>query len=220
MPAPPRVLRLLMKTINNAGNALNITVATLNANGTGAASYNATATQGSGQSNPALTRLENGLLAMAYSNRESPTNLNTFWALIDPVTRTTLATRDVFATSGDNNCINPSVAGFGDGRILVIENDTALGTVSGQSFLVARTSTGDQFSINTFTGDDFVDIVIGGDFNDTLNGGGGNDSLQGGAGGDTLNGDAGDDLIQGGFSSDTINGGTGMTRSMVWPKRE
>ena len=74
-----------------------------------------------------------------------------------------LATRDVITTDISNDSERAVVAEFGDGHLIVVDNDVTDGEVRGQDLLVMRTSIGDEFSSNKFTGDNFIDVVTGGD---------------------------------------------------------
>lgn len=159
-------------------------------------------------SDAALIRLDNGLLAMSYTQAQGKDH-DSFVALIDPTTGNILAQRDIITTDISNDSVRAVLAEFGAGQIVVADNDVNDGKTVGEVLLIQRTSTGDQISNNNFTGDNFIDIVTGGDLIDKLNGGGGNDRLAGLNGVDTLNGDAGDDILEGGFGSDTLNGGAG-----------
>ncbi|MGZ0188945.1 MAG: CARDB domain-containing protein [Alphaproteobacteria bacterium] len=62
---------------------------------------------------------------------------------------------------------------------------------------------------NTFTGNNFSDIIFAGAGNDRVFGNGGNDRLNGDSGNDTLSGGAGNDRLNGGAGNDTLNGGIG-----------
>ncbi len=88
---------------------------------------------------------------MAYT-QDINGNGDSFVALINPATGKTLANRDIITTEISNNSQNAVVAEFGAGHILVADNDVTAGDVAGEDLLVIRTSNGDTFSNNTFTG--------------------------------------------------------------------
>lgn len=184
---------------------VDLTLATFNPDGLLLQKFNVGDAQK--DSHPSLTRLPNGLLAMAYSTEFTDTD--SFVALLDPATGAVLATRDVITTDIGNDSENPVAAAFGAGYLLVADNDVTVGDAVGETLLVQRTSFGDTFSNNVFAGDDFIDVVFGGDFNDTLAGGAGSDSIQGGGGVDLLTGGHGSDLLEGGSGADTVQGGDG-----------
>lgn len=205
---------------------VDITVATFNSSGGFTNWANVSGTDSSTDADPELTRLSNGMLVVSYGNN-SFSDTDTLVRLLDPSTLALLATR--YVTAGQSIVDDTdfaALAGFGLGRVAVIQTNITDGNVDGEVLQAVRTSTGDALA-NDITGDDLRDVMFGGDGNDTLdgwtnddelNGGNGVDTLLGWTGNDTLNGGAdpdylygegGDDRLGGGSGNDTLVGGAG-----------
>jgi Ca2+-binding RTX toxin-like protein len=160
------------------------------------------------ESDPTVTRLANGLLAVAYSEN-SHADTDTVLQLFDPAAGVPLGGTFVDGSrpSRDDSQL-PEMARVGVGGVAVIYHDITSGTVNGERLEVQRTSIGDDFG-NIINGNDFRDNITGLGGDDTLNGGGNNDIVVGGFGHDVINGGDAADALFGGEDSDTINGGNG-----------
>jgi hypothetical protein len=163
---------------------------------------------GSDDANPYVTRLSNGMLAVAYGDNAFA-DTDTYVRLFDPATNTVVATRTV--TGGENvkdDTDFASIAGFGLGRLAVFHTNLTGGDVDGEDLQAVRTTVGDAAN-DVFFGDELVDVINGNGGEDNLAGGANNDTINGGANDDILRGDAGDDIIDGGAGADSISGGSG-----------
>jgi Ca2+-binding RTX toxin-like protein len=170
---------------------------------------------------PYITRLDNGLMAIAYTRDAigGPGNGNTIVKLYDPASGTVVAQREVPGTTAPADVEFPALAGLGLGRVAVFHTENNGGfDINGQALQVVRTSTGDAAN-NVIVGDSSVDIMsgnggndslVGGSSNDTLSGGIGNDTLVGGLGTDVLRGDAGNDVYALENGSDNIVDSAGI----------
>jgi Ca2+-binding RTX toxin-like protein len=163
---------------------------------------------GSNDSTPAVSRLSNGMLAVAYGNNQFA-DTDTIVRLFDPVTNNIGSADSVSAgESIVDDTENPTVVGFGAGRLAVFHTNVTDSDIDGELLLGVRTSTGDAAN-DVITGDEFIDNMNGGEGNDTLTGAGGNDFLNGEGGNDNLIGYGGNDALFGGSGNDTMNGGVG-----------
>ena len=125
---------------------------------------------------------------------------------------------DVLAGGGGTDVIDGgagidtnSFAGIGLGVTAVINadgsGDATYGSVT-ESFVGIENLTGSDQADN-LTGNDSINVIDGGLGDDVIDGVGGDDVLFGGSGNDTISGGDGDDRIVGGFGDDTINGDDG-----------
>ncbi|MCG6902948.1 MAG: hypothetical protein LJE68_09730 [Rhodobacter sp.] len=118
----------------------------------------------------------------------------------------------------------PDVAVLGDGRIVVVWQDTSGVFDPSGAGVVARILDPRDSIINGDNGDDFIhgrigdttingfdgnDSLIGMDGDDAISGGAGNDTIFGGGGEDTISGGSGDDVVRTGADADTVDGGSG-----------
>ena len=117
-----------------------------------------------------------------------------------------------------------------------------VGTPGDDDIGIWDTTVGDRGDVDTFAGNDAVDItnttanysidvgagndwvrsgdgddgIIAGDGNDTVHAGGGNDTVYGGFGDDNLSGGPGDDGLFAGQGIDRVDGGSGADRILSW----
>lgn len=176
------------------GGNVNITLGLFDSAGTFLGFDNVSASLGD-NANPTVTRISNGMLAVAYGNNNFP-DTDTQVRLIDPNTGANLALRNV--TGGESVADDTdfaAIAGFGLGRLAVFQTNLTDNNVAGEDIQAARTSTGDA-AADVIVGDELVDIMFGAGGVDSLSGGLNNDELSGGADGDTLDGGAGSDTAQ------------------------
>lgn len=177
-------------------------VATVNADGTGTASYASVAETFTGIEN--LTGSENNDVLIATG---AAANI-----LLGR------GGNDILAGGGGTDVIDGgdgidtnSFAGIGLGVTAAINADgtgtASYGSVS-ESFVSIENLTGSD-NDDTLAGNDSVNVIDGGLGNDTILGRGGNDVLFGGSGNDIINGGDGDDSIVGGFGDDTLRGNDG-----------
>ncbi len=177
-------------------------VATVNADGTGTASYASVSETFTGIEN--LTGSENNDVLIATG---AAANI-----LLGQ------GGDDVLAGGGGTDVIDGgegtdtnSFAGIGLGVTATINADgtgtAAYGPVT-ESFVSIENLTGSDQADN-LTGNDSVNVIDGGLGDDTIAGLGGDDLLFGGSGDDTIFGGDGDDRVVGGFGDDNIQGNDG-----------
>ena len=125
---------------------------------------------------------------------------------------------DVLAGGGGTDVIDGgegidtnSFFGIGLGVTATIAADgsgtAAYGAVN-ESFVSIENLTGSA-NADTLTGNDSVNVIDGGLGDDVIDGQGGDDILFGGSGADQIDGGSGDDRVVGGFGDDVLNGGLG-----------
>lgn len=145
------------------------------------------------QANPVLTELDDGRIALAYTDlsdtglagSENPLRL-AFFEVKGGIAK-------LYGTAGDD-----TLAGVGgDDRIFGNAGDDTIRGRKGDDRLF---------------GEDGKDKLLGGDGKDALRGGEGNDVLKGEAGNDGLGGGAGRDRLEGGDGRDILGGGSGNDR--------
>lgn len=157
-------------------------------------------------SNPAMARLANGMLAVSWDNNYYAGDTDIQLALFDPKTMTTLALNSYEDTADRKQS---AVAGFAGGHIALTSfnaTDNSIDLVEAQIF---RNITGDANANKITGGDDMENDITGAGGNDTLIGGALHDIIHGDEGADKLFGRAGDDLIYGGDGDDQIDGDVG-----------
>ena len=143
------------------------------------------------QAHPSLVELDDGRIALAFTdvsatgNNSNPMSL-AFFEVTDGVGK-------FIGTAGDD-----VLAGVGG-------NDRILGG-DGDDTIRGRNGNDRLF------GEDGNDRLLGGNGKDALRGGGGNDTLLGGSGHDGLGGGAGRDRLEGGAGRDILGGGAGNDR--------
>ncbi|MFN0190886.1 MAG: beta strand repeat-containing protein [Aestuariivirga sp.] len=158
--------------------------------------------------NPYVTRMSNGMLAVAYGNN-SFADTDTYVTLINPNTGDVLATRTV--TGGESISDDTdfaAIAGFGEGRLAVFHTNLTDSDVDGEDLQAVRTVNGDGAN-DVFFGDELVDILNGNGGADNLAGGANDDTVNGGDDNDILRGNGGDDVLDGGAGDDSMAGGDG-----------
>jgi Ca2+-binding RTX toxin-like protein len=193
----------------NAANGNEITLMRFNFEGTqiGATRLTNNSTL---DTDPSITRLSSGILAMAHSNSQvGLPDSETAVSLIDSATGLVLATHTVLGgepVTDDND--DPTLAGIAGGRIVVFHTNSTDHDIDGEELQAYRTTIGDNAG-NAIFGDILIDVVDGGGGADTIVGYGGNDRLSGGGGDDSLNGGLGNDVLEGGLNSDLLGGGDG-----------
>ncbi|MEO0645451.1 MAG: spondin domain-containing protein [Cyanobacteria bacterium J06650_10] len=194
--------------VNINANAADATIAgvtvTLNADGTGSASYIAGGVDG----NPVINETFTGIENITGSNNN------------DIITATGAAANMLNGGLGDD-----TIAGGGGTDTL--DGGDGIDTNSFQGIgaeVIADLGSGSasyQPNPNTTVFENFLNFenLLGSDNNDqlfgdgganVLSGGAGDDLLAGRGGGDTLNGDAGNDVLRGGGGNDTLDGGAGI----------
>ena len=158
------------------------------------------------EAEPALARLSNDFLGVAYKltvppvMRTDPTVIDTVAILVDPATGTPLAGKNVLGGGAATDEVGtPATAGFANGSLAVFHRNITGNDIAGEHLQATRTSTGDA-ARNNFTGDSLRDV---------MNGGGGKDHLRGLRGPDSLDGGPDDDIVEGGRGCDTMTGGRG-----------
>ena len=158
------------------------------------------------ESEPALARMSNEFLAVAYkvtippAMKTDPTVIDTLAIVIDPTTGTPQAARNVAGGEAFTDVVEtPTAAGFANGGVAVFHRNVTDNDIDGEHLQATRISTGDA-ARNTLNGDSLIDIMTGG---------GGKDTLRGLGGRDNLNGGAEDDSIEGGRGCDAMTGGRG-----------
>lgn len=177
-------------------------VATVNADGTGTASYGSVSEVFAGIEN--LTGSENNDVLIATGAAANVLRGE--------------GGNDVLAGGGGTDVIDGgdgidtnSFAGIGLGVTATINADgtgtAAYGPVS-ETFTSIENLTGSD-NDDILTGNDSVNVIDGGLGNDTISGLGGEDVLFGGSGADVISGGDGDDRIVGGFGDDELNGDAG-----------
>ncbi|WP_298964639.1 calcium-binding protein [uncultured Methylobacterium sp.] len=160
-----------------------------------------------GQRNdPTIAQLENGFLAVGWSNI---TTGNTEFSIWTPDGN---AVYSGIFTEGSRNL---NFAASANGVLSGLFTDTygatdGDGTGVGSYNRTLTRFTGGDATASLLTGDNLRDTMSGSDGNDTLLGLGGDDSLSGNGGRDSIDGGAGDDLIYGGAGADTLIGGAGI----------
>jgi Ca2+-binding RTX toxin-like protein len=98
--------------------------------------------------------------------------------------------------NAENRQEQPLVCFFGTGNIAAYHRDETLGALVGEQFSGFRDAFGDSGN-DSYTGDDFRDLINGLGGNDTLFGENNNDTLLGADGNDVLFGGSGDDSLEG-----------------------
>lgn len=160
---------------------------------------------------PEIAAGPDGAIAVTWT-RDNGGNLDQMLQLIGQGGESTVG----FGRS-DNPQSAPLVTYFGTGQIAAYHHDATLNAMMGQHFSGFRDSFGDA-GADSFTGDDYFDLINGLEGNDTLYGAGNNDTVQGGDGRDSLYGGDGNDEMVGeegvgaqsaGNHSDWMSGGNG-----------
>ena len=155
------------------------------------------------QSEPSITRLENGFLAIGYTDDNAvAANRNVKFKFFDE-------NINVFGSSvaaADQSAVT-DILNFNSARFVAAwRNTTADADGTDISFTTSdlvRTSQGDVTN-DTINGDELIDIMTGDFGDDTLNGNEGNDILSGGEDNDQLRGGSGIDTMSGGTGNDTF----------------
>ncbi|MEO0518472.1 MAG: spondin domain-containing protein [Cyanobacteria bacterium P01_A01_bin.116] len=194
--------------VNINANAADATIAgvtvTLNADGTGSASYIAGGVDGNPVINETFTGIEN----------ITGTNNN------DIITATGAAANVINGGLGDDTIAGGGGTDTLDGGDGIDTNSfqgigaeviADLGSGSASYQPNPTTTVFENFqNFENFLGSDNNDQLFGDGEANVLSGGAGDDLLAGRGGGDTLNGDAGNDVLRGGGGNDTLNGGEGI----------
>ncbi|MCC6918690.1 MAG: hypothetical protein IT548_05765 [Alphaproteobacteria bacterium] len=187
---------------------VDITLARFDAGGgfivNGDISNPALAADGSNDANPTLSRLSNGLIAVAYENNLWPDS-DLHVRLANASCESLAVTAFTAGQSATDDVADPSLAGLtGLGRMALAWSNITDGNADAEVVQAVRTTTGDG-AANALTGDELADIMIGGGGNDTLNGGLNADTLSGGLGNDTYVNPRGDTILENaGQGTDTV----------------
>ena len=192
------------------GTGAGVTLSIVQANGAVGAPIHVNDETTTDESDPDVTVLSNGFIAVSWTHAFSATDKDTFARVFNPAG--VAVTGVVHIADGGNDEQLSAISSLGDGRFITTWQDETpdanMGQVASQVNEMRRTVTGDS-AADSFTGDGLRDLMFGLDGNDTLKGGAGNDTIDGGGDSDSVDGGAGNDLVQGGFQGDTINGGDG-----------
>ena len=167
-------------------------------------------TGGSNDERPAIARMSNGWLGVAWESNGFP-DTDILFVLVDPATglRVPPVTNIKGGEQIEDDVGSPAVAFLTDDRRVVFQTNLTDEDVDGEVFFDRRVSTSDGAG-DVVTGDSIRDRMEGNGGDDTLNGLGNADILNGGDGADILNGGDGDDILDGGADNDTYNGGAGV----------
>jgi hypothetical protein len=153
----------------------------------------------SNDSQPSLTVLQDGTLAVSWTQVATATDTDIYVQLVDPKTGALLMSTPQAVVAYDGNQHDSSITAFGSGQILVGYQDDTQPGAAGMIFQPTA----------SYIGDDAKNRIGGGIAFDNIQGGGGNDILKGGAGDDTINGGVGRDVIYGQAGNDHLTGGSG-----------
>jgi hypothetical protein len=171
-----------------------ITLARFDAGG-GFLGWDRETTRAGGDTEPSLTVLSNGLLAMSWTV-ETGGHSDVWTQLFDPSTGQAILDAPVVVAAGAGDETDSTAAAWGLAGLAVSQTG---GADDVEVLQLTRTSVGDGAD----------DVILGDDAVDLIDGGGGSDTLSGLANADRLDGGDGDDLLIGGAGDDTLTGGDG-----------
>jgi hypothetical protein len=149
-------------------------------------------------SEPALTQLQDGTLAVSWTHVINPTDTDIYLQLLDSKTGQLLLSEPEKVADTSAQDFQSSVAALGGGQVLV----TYLSSDGGAHGAYM------QLEIER-DGSDGKDHIIGSGAVDTINGYGASDLLKGGDGDDIIFGGDGKDIINGQDGFDVLTGGAG-----------
>lgn len=153
-------------------------------------------------SEPSLTVLADGTLAVSWTSEFSPTDHDIYMQLVDPKTGALLLGNAEGVVTDGSNEHGSSITALGDGQVLLAwENDSS--GAQGGSVQLYIDHEGDGAK-NHIYGKGAFDTINGFGSSDVLKGGGGDDTINGGDGKDVINGQAGHDELTGGAGKDTF----------------
>ena len=165
------------------------------------------------ESDPDVTMLENGFIAVTWTKQLSATDHDIMARIYTPLG---VAVTDELSITGSIDADDySSVAALLSGKFVTAWRDTTTdgdgSQITAEVNEITRYTTGDA-SDDAYLGDAMRDDISGLGGKDTLEGFGGNDVINGGDGDDTLYGDSGDDNLSGDADNDKILGGDGDDR--------
>jgi Ca2+-binding RTX toxin-like protein len=154
-------------------------------------------------SEPSLTVLQDGTLAVSWTHKAPSDSLQIEMQLLDPKFGHTLLAAPLLVSDSDNPLSQhqSSVTALGEGRVLVGYTDDAINGDQGRVFNLQIERDGGDGKDRIF-GSAAEDTIHGLGANDLLRGGDGNDFIDGGDGKDIINGQGGFDVLTGGAGKD------------------
>ncbi|RVU14577.1 calcium-binding protein [Methylobacterium oryzihabitans] len=160
-------------------------------------------TRGGQRNDPTIAQLDNGFLAVGWSN---VTDVTTEYAIWTP--DGTAVTSGLWRGTSQNLNFAAAANGVLSGIVTDTIGDGSGYGIASNTLAFTRDTRGDASS-EAITGDSLRDFMMGGGGNDTLLGYGADDTLDGGIGNDSVDGGIGNDLVSGGAGADILIGGTG-----------
>lgn len=208
---------MAVTTLDDVGGTTGVDVLLFDSNGKLETRLQASATDVGDQGNPVLTQLEDGRLAVSFTEESGTGTAGDHNPLRVAFFEIDGASGKFVGTTGDD--VLGGVGG--NDRILGLDGDDVIRGRDGDDRLfgglgddtldggLGRDGLRGGAGSDTLKGGTGHDGLGGGDGDDTLRGEGGNDVLGGGGGNDRLFGNAGDDQLKGGTGNDTMTGGAG-----------